>query len=84
VALFYLNIRNGIGYVKDEEGHDYADIEAARVQAMVGIRSLISEEAKTGLLDLTGAIEITDDFGNLLSVVSFEEAMDLRQTGRAP
>lgn len=84
MALFYLNIRNGIGYVKDEEGHDYADIEAARAQAMVGIRSLISEEAKTGLLDLTGAIEITDDSGNLLCFVSFGEAMDLRQAGRAP
>jgi hypothetical protein len=84
VTRYHLNIRNGSGYVPDDEGHEYANLGAAREQALVGIRSLISEEAKTGVLDLTGSIEISDRDGNLLSLVSFEDAMDLRLTGSAP
>ena len=78
VTVFHLNIRNGIGLVEDEEGRDLFDLEAARLDAIEGIRSIISEEAKSGLVDLTGQIEICDDAGNLLCLVRYADAFDLR------
>ena len=78
MARFYLNIHNGIGLVKDEEGREFAGLSQAREAAIEGIRSLVSEDAKMGLLDLTGRIEIVDAEGNVLCEVPYEEAMDLR------
>ncbi len=82
MTIYYLNIQNGVGLVVDEEGRDLPDLDAARDAAKEGIRSMISEEAKTGLLDLTGRIEVMDADGNVLCLVSYEEAMELRLTGR--
>jgi hypothetical protein len=84
VTRYHLNIRNGVGLVLDEEGREFVDLDAARADAIDGIRSVISEEARSGLLDLTGRIEITDGDGHLLCLVGYEEAMDLRQVGRTP
>ena len=83
MARFYLNIHNGIGDVKDEEGRELAGLEEARAAAIEGIRSLVSEEAKTGLLDLTGFIEIVDAEGVVLCQVEYQEAVDLRRA-KAP
>jgi hypothetical protein len=77
MARFYLNIRNG-GYSEDPEGCELPDLEAARAEAIDGVRSLLSEEARQGQLDLAAAIEITDGDGTVLLVVPFSEAVDLR------
>ena len=81
MARFFLHINNGNGYSEDPEGQDLADLEAARRQAIDGVRSLLSEEARQGQLDLSGSIEIADDTGNVLLVVAFSEAVDLRLHG---
>ena len=83
MTRYYLNIHNGIGPVMDEEGCDLANLDAAREAAIEGIRSMISEEARTGLLDLTGRIEVMDAHGNLLCLVNYEEAIELRGPGQA-
>jgi hypothetical protein len=78
VARFYLNIRNGTGFVPDPEGQEVADLAAARAKAIEGIRSVLSEEARQGTLDLAGTIEITDEDGTILLIVPFNEAVELR------
>ena len=84
MTKFYLNIQNGIGLVIDEEGRELDSLEAARAEAVGGIRAIISEEAKTGLLDLTGRIEVMDAEGHLLSVVGYADAMELRLSEKRP
>ena len=78
MARFYLNMSNGIGFVRDEEGQELPDLDAAREAAIAGIRSILSDEAKQGLLDLRGTVEITDESGQVLMVVPFKEAVELK------
>jgi hypothetical protein len=75
MARFYLHIRNGGGYAEDFEGQDLPDLDAARLAAIDGVRSVLSEEARQGELDLCGSIEIADGDGNILLVVPFREAV---------
>ncbi len=78
MARFYLHINNGGGYAEDPEGQELADLDAARTAAIEGVRSLLSEEARQGQLDLSGKIEIADGDGNILLIVPFSEAVELR------
>ncbi|QAY79429.1 hypothetical protein [Sphingosinicella sp. BN140058] len=75
---YYFHVRNGTGVIRDEEGRDLPDDEAARGEAMKGIRSIISSEAAAGLLDLTGALDIADAQGQLLVTIGFDEAFEIR------
>ncbi|MBY8823480.1 DUF6894 family protein [Sphingomonas colocasiae] len=75
---FFLHIHNGHGLVHDEEGSDAPDQAGARVLALDSIRSIVAEEAREGLIDLTGRIAIEDEDGNPLSDVCFPDAFELR------
>lgn len=81
MARFYLHLYNRIGFVRDEEGEELPDIAAACEQALQGIRSVLSEEARAGIIDLRGRIEITGAGGELLAVVPFREAVELLMEG---
>jgi hypothetical protein len=76
---YRLNIHNGRGDTPDDEGGEYADVAAARREAIAGIRSLVSEEALTGMIDLCGRIEIVADDGSVVDTVLFADAIDLRR-----
>jgi hypothetical protein len=78
MARYYLNLRNGGGYVEDLEGQELPDLAAARLHAIDGIRSVLSEEARRGEIDLRGSIEIADTHGNILLVLPFSDAVNLR------
>jgi hypothetical protein len=67
-----------MGFVPDEEGRELPGLDAAHGEAIDGIRSLISDEARKGLIDLTGKIEIADATGNILAQVGYAEAIELR------
>jgi hypothetical protein len=75
---FFLHIHNGLGQLCDEEGSDVPDQASARILALDSIRSIVSEEARQGLIDLTGRIAIEDAAGNSLTDVCFPEAFELR------
>jgi hypothetical protein len=79
---FYLHIRNGGGYDEDPEGQELPDLDAARLAAIDGVRSVLSEELRQGQVDLNGAIEIADDDGNILLIVPFRDAVQLKLDGR--
>ena len=81
MARYFLHINNGGGYSEDTEGQELADLDAARAAAIEGVRSLLSEEARQGQLDLSGTIEIADADGNILLTVLFSEAVELRRHG---
>ena len=76
---FYLHLHNSVGLVRDEEGLELADIEVARRHAVKTIRSILSDEVRHGRLDLRGVIEIAGEDQQVLGVVRFEEAVDLRR-----
>ncbi|TFI56592.1 hypothetical protein E2493_19505 [Sphingomonas parva] len=61
---------------------DLPDLAAARKKAIEGVRSMLSDEIKTGRIDLAGRIEITDESGNLLAEIPFEEAVRISMPRR--
>lgn len=78
MARYFLHLFNRIGAVPDDEGTEVPDIAAARHIAVQSVRDIVSEEAKGGVVDLSGRIEIADEGGSTLDVVPFAEAVEVR------
>ena len=75
---YYFHVQNGHGFTHDEEGVDLSDEEAARAMAMDSIRSMVAEEARKGVLDLDGYIDVLDGDATPLTRIGFREAFSLR------
>ena len=75
----YFHLFSTAGFVADEEGREVPDLAKAREVAVNGIRSLVADDAKGGLLDLRGRIEICDVTRKVLAVVRFAEAVEALQ-----
>lgn len=78
---YFFHLYNRIGEALDPEGRELSDLEAARLVAVEEIRAMLGEEVAQGLLDLRGYIEIADEGGQVLDVVRFEEAIEVRHGG---
>jgi hypothetical protein len=70
---FYFHLFNQIT-ARDHEGRDVSDLRSAKILAVDDIRSIISDDARSGQLDLRGRIEIADEDGRTLTTVRFIEA----------
>lgn len=75
---YFFDISNGNGFVADEEGVDLQDQAAALQMATDSIRSIVAEEARKGVLDLDGYIDVRDISAGILARVIFAEAFTLR------
>ena len=75
---YYFHLHNGIGDAEDGEGTELPNLDAARKFAIESARSILSEEAKEGLIDLASSIDVADEHGNILLTLSFREAVELR------
>ena len=75
---FYFDVYNGHGEIHDEEGLELESHSAASRIAIDSIRSMIAEDARTGLIDLKGRIEIRAEARNLLLTVAFSDAFQIR------
>jgi hypothetical protein len=63
----------------DEEGIELPNIAAARLNALVGARSLISEQVKHGYLEQSHWVDVVDEQGEAVLTVTFREAVDIRE-----
>ena len=61
--------------VRDEEGRELVDPETAREAAKEDIRSIVSDAAKHGEIDMRGRVEIADAQGTVVETVSFTDAV---------
>ena len=80
---YFFQVSNGQGLTPDDEGIDLQDEAAARTMAMDSIRSIISEEARKGVIDLDGYIDIKDAGAETLTRIVFPEAFALRMPSSA-
>jgi hypothetical protein len=80
MPLFYLHIRQGDGRIlEDPDGSDVPDINAARAEAIEGIRDLLAAAIKRGDDDvLNESIIITDNAGRELMTIPYVEALPPR------
>lgn len=70
-----MHVHNGLGTVCDEEGLEFADMDAAVRCAIANIRSILCEEVRGGCLDLRGRLDIAAAGGQVLHTVRFDEAI---------
>lgn len=77
MARFFFHVHNGVGVIDDEDGRELPDLGRVREEAIKGIRSIVSDEALKGCIDLRGRIEIADAAGMIVLTVSFEEAFEI-------
>lgn len=75
---FHINIHNGTGETRDEEGQDFPGLAEAERSAVEGVRSILREEVSSGTIDLSGRVEITNPAGEILSTIPFSEAVRLQ------
>ena len=74
---FFFNVRDEAGFAEDEEGLDLARAEEARDIAIDGARSILSDQARQGRVDLRGRVEVADAGGVPLFSVDFAEAVEV-------
>jgi len=77
MPMFYLHLCNGTGFTEDLEGSDLPDLDAARSQAIEGLRDVAANEMKAGELNLASFIEIEDETHTHLATVHFTEAVSV-------
>jgi hypothetical protein len=82
MPLYFLNVYNRTGCSRDEEGMDLPDLDAARAQAVDGIRSIMQDEVGHGEIDFEGRVEILEEGGALVATVTFHDAVALRDEKR--
>jgi hypothetical protein len=74
---FYFHLYND-EIVRDEEGLDLPDMDAARDEAMRAARELIGEEAKRGQVTLSHRIEVEDEIGLPCFTIRYRDAVEVR------
>jgi hypothetical protein len=80
---YFFQVCNGQGLTPDDEGIDLQDEAAAKRMAMDSIRSIISEEARKGVIDLDGYIDVKNEGAETLTRIAFPEAFALRMPDAA-
>ena len=72
---YFLDVVNGDA-IEDPDGADFADLEAAREEATLSARDLVSQDLKEGRpLGLKRRIDIRNETGKVVGSVSFSDAM---------
>ena len=74
---YFLHIIRRSDVIKDLEGSELPDLEAARREAVAGARAILSEEVRGGTLSLDEWIDITDASGNQLLSVPFSSTITI-------
>jgi hypothetical protein len=76
---YYLHIQQGDQLLRDPDGIECLDLEAARAEAVAGIRDILAEAIKRGADDgLEDVLVITDESGRELITIPFSEALPPR------
>jgi hypothetical protein len=83
VQRYFIHVWNGSGLVEDEEGQELPTPDAAMKVAVDSVRSIVSEDARQGLIDLNGRARIADEQGETVGELAYRDAFDLRLDGGA-
>ena len=77
MPIYHFHIHNDIE-LADVEGIDCADLDVARAIAVKGARALMCESlTKTGTINLSHSIEVTDDGGRIQVTIPFRAAVTI-------
>ena len=71
---FFFHLKDGVTLC-DEEGMSFETVDEARREALRAAREIMADEVKRGSLTLVDRIEIADEGGNPVTVVTFADAV---------
>lgn len=75
---FFFHVRDE-DTTRDEEGQELPDLDAAKREAIEGLRDLLCGEVRYGRIDLGRRIEVADEAGATVLTVTAEEAVRLER-----
>ena len=77
MPLFFLHLVGDGTLTEDPEGSQLPDLDAARAEALGGIREILVPLLLAGKPLGGRAIRVTDEAGEVLAIVPFESAFSL-------
>jgi len=77
MARYFLHVKDRHGFTFDETGCELPSLAAVRRRALESARSLMCDDVSCGVLDLGGAIEVTDESGTIVMVLPFSECVEI-------
>jgi hypothetical protein len=80
MPLYFFHIKENGDLLYDEEGSHHPDLEAAREEAVEGIRQIISAAILAGSpLRLEREMHVDDEAGHTLLKVKYREVVDFSE-----
>ena len=76
MPLYFFHIRKGEDFIRDDEGGEFGDLEAAQAEAALSCRDLAVQEMRDGGFVTYCNVEIWDESGNLLDTVHTRAIID--------
>ena len=78
MSRYYLHLRNEGEFIKDLEGADFPDVEAAKVEAVRSAREIPEEIWSGSPVHLRDSVEVADSEGRTVLTVPFSDAVSIR------
>jgi hypothetical protein len=75
MARFYFHLQDGGDLVEDADGTELADVDAARQEAILAARDVLSDAIRAGRPKVPEAFVIADEAGRKLDVVPFSAVL---------
>jgi hypothetical protein len=74
---YFMQLRDGSEELLDPDGLEYADIDILQKNVLVAVRELISEDVKSGVVDLRFRIDAEDRDGSIVYSLAFTRALEI-------
>lgn len=78
---YFFHLMNGAGTVLDDEGRELDSHAAITAAALAEARGILSEDVRTGLLNLHPCIDVRDGRGATVHHLCFVNAINIVQAG---
>ena len=75
MVVYYFHLQCGEQLIRDGEGLDLPDADAARKEALAGARQIWADAIKAGKSGIPDAFVIRDESGNDILSVPFDDAL---------
>jgi hypothetical protein len=75
MAIFYIDLRDGRGVIRDEEGADFAHLEDALEEAKASARDMVKQYVDDRLALTSTCVEVRDHGGNTVAALTVAEVL---------
>jgi hypothetical protein len=79
---FYFHLRDGVDLILDPEGRQLNGAAAIEQEALREARAIISDDAKSGRINLDVRIDVQDEEGTVVHSICFADAVEILPPNR--